>query len=151
MWLMLLWGQHYLSTSKSRPSIDYFPGLCSNTCKSHQCGWAYKPWDSPIWKYNKEASTRNTKKKAILLFIATLKTILTLAGSFCCHVLAHIYLWLVARVWMFGDVISGEELQNSYRSIRIEDKENLLNGALDFPADCVSVAHLLSPCVHGGK
>ena len=91
------------------------------------------------------------KKKAILLFIGTLKIILTLAGSFCCRILARVYLWLVARAWMLGDVISGEALQNGCRSIRMEEKEDLLNCALDFPADCVSAAHLLSPRVHGGK
>lgn len=91
------------------------------------------------------------KKKAILLFIATLTIILTLAGSFCCCVLAHVYLWLVARAWMLGDVISGEGLQNACRSIRMEEKEDLLNCALDFPAACDSAAHLLSPSVRVGK
>lgn len=52
---------------------------------------------------------------------------------------------------MLGDVISGDGLQNGCRSTSMEVKEDLLNHALDFPADFVSAAHLLSPRAHGAK
>lgn len=90
-------------------------------------------------------------EKAVLLFIATLKIIFTSTGSFCHCVLAHVYLWLVARLWMLRDVILGDELQNVCRSISTEKSENLLNRALDFPSGCTTAAHPLSPRVHGGK
>lgn len=51
---------------------------------------------------------------------------------------------------MLGDVILGEGVQNGCRYIRMEEKEDLDNCALDFPSDSVSSAHLLSPCVPGG-
>jgi len=50
---------------------------------------------------------------------------------------------------MLGDVFPGEGLQNRCKSIRVEEKEDLLNCALDFPTGCVSAACLLSPCVCG--
>lgn len=47
---------------------------------------------------------------------------------------------------MLGDVISGDGLPNGCRSIRMEEKEDFLNCALDSPSGSVSSAHLLSPC-----
>lgn len=52
---------------------------------------------------------------------------------------------------MLGAIISEEGLQKGCRSIRVEEKADLFNCALDFPADCVSAAHLLRPCVWGGR
>lgn len=52
---------------------------------------------------------------------------------------------------MLGAIVSEEGLQNGCRSIRMEESEDLLHCALDFPADCVSAAHLLSPCMQGGR
>lgn len=73
---------------------------------------ARKPWDIPTWKYKKQAHEVNMQKKPlILLFIAPVKIILPLAGSFCCHFLPCVYLWLLGGQGFSGDVISGEGMR----------------------------------------
>lgn len=127
------------------PSVDYFPGLCSSTESHISMAKHINPGIFPFGNTIRKHMKGTWRKNFILLFIAPLKMILPLAGSFCCHILPHVYLRLLGGHGFSEMSSQGKGCKNGCKSIRMEEKGDLLSCALDFPA----VSQQLISWVHG--
>lgn len=89
------------------------------------------PWMFLVRNIIRKEVQRTRKKRPILTILSFFKNYFDLAGNFCCHLLAHVYLWPVRGCSLKG------ELQTGCVSISMEEQEDLHHCVLCLPAFCV--------------